>query len=369
MRLGLALPYSGRGSVNDSLELALRADALGFHSVWVPEAWGLDAISVLGALAVRTQRIQLGTGIVNVFSRTPALLAQTAATLDLLSGGRFILGLGTSGHQVIAGWHGIPFDQPLQRMREAVDIVRRIVRRDSLRYAGQVFQLEQGLRLLTHPLRAQIPIYLATLTPGGLRLTGELADGWLPTLFSPEHAAVFRSDLEAGARVAGRSLASLEVAPSMPVNVDDDLARARDAVRPWVALYVGGMGSRRKNFYNETVRRYGFEAAADTIQELYLAGKKVEALGRVRVGSCGLGRGADRPPLPTARSARGQSPGWCGRCAALPSRWRRPRRTRSPAQAPWPASARARPSAGRGRLPGGPRHTARRNSRRHGPKG
>ncbi len=254
MKLGLTLPYEGSLSFPEALELAQRAEALGFDSVWAPEAYGTDAISILGALAARTERIQLGTGIVNVFSRTPALLAQTAATLDLISGGRFILGLGTSGHQVVAGWHGMAFEQPLLRMRETMAIVRQVLRRDRLVFDGDVFHLDMGLKLLAHPVREMVPIYLATLTPGGLRLTGELADGWIPTLFAPEHIDLFRPELEFGARLAGRSLDSLAIAPHVPVSIDDDRARAREPLKPWVALYVGGMGSRAKNFYNDLVR-------------------------------------------------------------------------------------------------------------------
>jgi len=254
---------------------------VGFDSVWVPEAWGFDSVSMLGALAVRTERIKLGTGIVNVYSRTPALLGQTAATLDALSGGRFILGLGTSGHQVIAGWHGIPFDRPLLRVRETITIVGQVLRRQPVNFQGEVFQLEKGLKLLAHPVRPAVPIFLATITPAGVRLAAELADGWMPILYSAEHAGVFRPDLEAGLAAGGRQMTDLEIAPTMPAVIDDDLARAYDAVRPWVALYVGGMGSRAKNFYNETARRYGFEAEATAIQDLYLGGRKRDAIAAV----------------------------------------------------------------------------------------
>ena len=278
MKLGLVFPYEGGLAFPEALEMTQRAEAMGFDSVWVPEAWGTDAISILGALAVTTERIRLGTGIVNVFSRSPALLGQTAATLDLLSNGRFILGLGTSGHQVVSGWHGVPFDRPLRRMRETVEIVRQVLRRERVRIDGEVFKLDQGLKLLVHPVRDRVPIFLATLTPAGVQLTGEVADGWIPTLFSPEHFDLFRPPLEAGARTAGRSLDSLEVAPYVPVIVDDDRSRARDAIRPWVALYAGGMGSRAKNFYNEVVVRYGFADAAREIQDLYLTGKRLEAI-------------------------------------------------------------------------------------------
>jgi F420-dependent oxidoreductase-like protein len=281
MKLGLNLPYEGSLSFPEAVELAQRAEGLGYESVWMPEAYGTDAISILGALAARTERIKLGTGIVNVFSRTPALLAQTAATLDLISGGRFNLGLGTSGYQVVTGWHGMAFDRPLLRMRETIAIVRQVLRRDRLLFDGQVFQLDKGLKLLAHPVRDTVPIYLATLTPGGLRLTGELADGWIPTLFSPEHMDLFRPDLEAGARIAGRSVDSIDIAPHVPVSIDDDRARAREALKPWVALYVGGMGSKSKNFYNDLVSKYGFADDARTLQELYLGGKQLEAIRRV----------------------------------------------------------------------------------------
>ena len=249
--------------------------------MWVPEAWGFDAVSMLGALAVHTERIRLGTGIVNVFSRTPALIGQTAATLDALSGGRFILGLGTSGHQVVTGWHGVPFDRPLQRIRETVAIVDQVLARQPVRFEGEVFQLTRGLKLLAHPVRPRVPVYLATITPAGVRLAAELADGWMPILYSPEHADVFRADLEAGLARGGRDRSAVVIAPTMPVVVSDDLARAYDALRPWVALYVGGMGSKAKNFYNETVRQYGFEAEAREIQDLYLGGNKRSAIAAV----------------------------------------------------------------------------------------
>src|SRR4029077_7351331 len=281
MKLGLNLPYEGSLSFAEAVELAQRAEALGFESVWMPEAYGTDAVSILGALAARPQRITLGQRLLNVVSRTPALLAQTAATLDLISGGRFILGLGTSGHQVVTGWHGVAFDRPLLGMRETVAIVRQVLRRDRLLFEGQVFQLDKGLKLLAHPVRATVPIYLATLTPGGLRLTGEVADGWIPTLFSPEHMDLFRPELEAGARISGRSLETLAIAPHVPVSIDDDRAHAREALKPWVALYVGGMGSKSKNFYNDLVSQYGFADDARTLQELYLGGKQLEAIRRV----------------------------------------------------------------------------------------
>ena len=258
-------------------ELAKRAEALGYESLWVAEAWGTDAVSILGAVAAVTERVQLGTAIINVFSRTPALIAQTTATLDALSAGRFVLGLGTSGHQVVHGWHGIPFERPVVRTREVIEIVRAALQRKPLRHEGEVFHLAQGLKLMMHPLRPQVPIYLATLTPAGLRLTGEVADGWMPTMFSPEHVDVFRPALEEGARRAGRDLGRMAIAPLVPVAINDDPRAARDAVRPWAALYVGGMGSRDRNYYNQTVARYGFAAEARRVQDFYLSGQKIEA--------------------------------------------------------------------------------------------
>jgi alkanesulfonate monooxygenase SsuD/methylene tetrahydromethanopterin reductase-like flavin-dependent oxidoreductase (luciferase family) len=166
-------------------------------------------------------------------------------------------------------------------MRETVVIVRQVLRRERLLFVGEVFQLDKGLKLLARPVRETVPIYLATLTPGGLRLTGELGDGWIPTLFAPGHMDLFRPELEAGARISGRSLDSLAIAPYVPVSIDDDRARAREALKPWVALYVGGMGSKSKNFYNDLVRRYGFADDARTLQELYLGGKQLEAIRRV----------------------------------------------------------------------------------------
>jgi F420-dependent oxidoreductase-like protein len=277
VKLGLFLPTETGVDLARIRTIAQRAEALGFESLWVPEAWGTDAISILGAVGAVTERVQLGTAIINIFSRSPALLAQTAATLDTLSGGRFTLGLGTSGHQVVQGWHGIPFEQPVQRMREVIEIVRLALKRQPVRYEGQVFTLKQGLKLMLHPLRADVPIYLATLTPAGLRLTSELADGWMPTMFSPEHMHVFAPLLQEGAARSGRDLKTLAIAPLVPVAVANDAGAGRDMVRPWAALYIGGMGSRERNYYNRTVAGYGFEVDARRIQDLYLNGQKIEA--------------------------------------------------------------------------------------------
>ncbi|HLH67614.1 MAG TPA: LLM class F420-dependent oxidoreductase [Candidatus Dormibacteraeota bacterium] len=277
MRLGLTLPYTElpRELV---LEMVGAADRLGYATVWVPEAYGWDAFTVLTDLACHTERIRLGTGIVNVFSRSPALIAQSAASLDRISGGRFVLGLGTSGHQVIEGWHGVRFEHGMRRLRETMDIVRTVLRRERLVYEGEVFRLGMGLKLITHPVRDRIPIYLATLTPAGIALAGEAADGWLPVFFSPRHfESLIRPHLARGAARSGRSLEELAVCISQPVVVTEDLDAGRDAVRPHLALYIGGMGSRQRNYYHQLFCRYGFEAEARRIQDLYLSRRRAEA--------------------------------------------------------------------------------------------
>jgi F420-dependent oxidoreductase-like protein len=279
VRLGLTIPYTDHVSPDITRSYIQAADRLGYDTMWVAEAYGWDAFTVLTDIAARTERIKLGTGIVNVFSRSPALLAQTAASLDSLSGGRFVLGLGTSGHQVIEGWHGVKFERGVRRMRETMEIVRTVLRRERLVYDGEIFHADMGLKLITHPVRDRIPIYLATLTPSGVALAGEMADGWLPVMFSVRHFdTVMRPQLEKGAARAGRSLDELSVCVSQPVIVTDDLERGRDAVRPRLALYIGGMGSREKNYYNELFRRYGFEAEARRIQDLYLDRRREEAM-------------------------------------------------------------------------------------------
>lgn len=276
------MPYSGRMPLPTLRRLVEAADGLGYDTVWAPEAYGSDVFTVLADLGARTERIRLGTGIANIFARTPAMLAQSVASLDLLSRGRVVLGLGTSGHQVVEGWHGQSFDHSLRRLRETIEVVRIILRRDALDYEGEVFQLRGGLRLILHPFRKEVPIYLASVTPGGLALTGELADGWLPIFVSPAHfASVFHPALEEGARKSGRALDELQVCAYQEVVVDQDLDRARDAARPHLALYIGGMGSRRKNYYNQLFCRYGFEAEAGRIQDLYLEGHRKDAMAAI----------------------------------------------------------------------------------------
>lgn len=282
MRLGLALPYSDRVPRELILAMVKAADQLGYDSLWLPEAYGWDAFTALTEFACVTERIQLGTGIINVFSRSPALIGQTAASLDAISGGRFRLGLGTSGHQVVEGWHGVPYEKPIQRLRETVEVVRSVLRRDRLEHRGEVFQLSGRLKLMTHPVRDRVPIYLATLTPAGIELAGEVADGWIPIFYSPAHFdTVFRPRLERGASRAGRSLGDLSRCVYQQVVVTEDVIAARDLVRPHLALYVGGMGSRERNYYNRLFHAYGLGDAAARIQDLYLGGRHRDAAAAV----------------------------------------------------------------------------------------
>lgn len=280
--MGINVPYADARPQESMVEFVRAADRLGYDTVWVPEAYGWDAFTILTRLACATERIKLATGIVNVFSRSPALLGQTAASLDAISGGRFVLGLGTSGHQVVSGWHGVPFENGVKRMQETAEIVRMVLRRERVVFDGEVFQLGLGLKLITQPVRDRVPIYFATLTPGGLRATGETADGWLCTFYSPRHFdTVLRPLLEEGARRAGRSLKDVSLGTFQPVVVTEDHCAGRDSVRPHLALYIGGMGSRARNYYNRLFRQYGFEAEAERIQELYLARRRDEALAAV----------------------------------------------------------------------------------------
>jgi F420-dependent oxidoreductase-like protein len=282
VKLGLTVPYTDHIPRELTLAFVEAADRLGYDSLWVAEAWGWDSFTVLTQMAVATRSIKLATGIVNVFSRSPALIAQSAASLDSISGGRFILGLGTSGHQVIEGWHGVRFERGVRRLRETVEIVRAILRRERLSYHGEIFRLETRFNLLTHPVRERIPIYLATLTPAGMELAGEVADGWLPVFFSARHFdTVLRPRLARGAERAGRSLADLSVRVYQPVVVTDDVERGRAAARDQIALYVGGMGSPERNYYNRLFRSYGFGDEAARIQELYLGRRKREAIAAV----------------------------------------------------------------------------------------
>ena len=287
MRLGLHVGYWGLGlTAEQQLEIVKEAEVAGFDSVWAAEAYGSDTATVLAWLASHTERIKIGSAIFQMPGRTPAMTAMTAATLDQLSGGRMILGIGSSGPQVAEGWHGQPFAKQLQRTREYVEILRMALARERLEYHGEIYELPipdghgKALKLMIAPVQERMPIYIAAIGPKNTTLTGEIADGWLPTFFSPEHVAEFRTLLEEGAARAGdgkRIDDSFDIAPNVNLCIDDDIDKARDQVRPLLALYVGGMGSRKKNFYNALVQRYGFEDAAKEVQDLYLDGKKDEA--------------------------------------------------------------------------------------------
>ena len=283
LRLGLDLGYWDTAGPAAPLRLAEEADRLGYAVVWAAEAYGSDAATVLGHLAARTARVDLGSAVFQIPARTPALTAMTTATLDLLSGGRFRLGLGVSGPQVSEGWHGVRFDDPLGRTREYVDVVRIALRRERVQYRGRHVQLPlpdgpgKALRLTIRPPRADVPVYLAALGPRNLELAGEIADGWLGLFFAPEHADVQLSALRAGRARTGRDLTGFDVVPTVPVAVGDDLAACADLVRGYTALYVGGMGSRAQNFYNRLVSRMGYGDAARSVQEHYLAGRHRDA--------------------------------------------------------------------------------------------
>ncbi len=280
MRLGVNLGYWGAGNDADNLALAREADQLGYSVCWVAEAYGSDAPTVLAWVAAQTSTVDVGAAVMQIPARTPAMTAMTAATLDSLSGGRFRLGLGVSGPQVSEGWHGVRFAKPLGRTQEYVDIVRMALRRERVQYEGEHFTLPlpdgpgKPLKLTVHPVREQIPIYLASVGPKNLELTGRIADGWLAIFFSPEYAAVSLDPLRAGREQAGHTgddvLKGFDVVPTVPVMVADDVDDAAAPIRPYAALYVGGMGSREQNFYNALACRMGFEAEAEQIQELYL---------------------------------------------------------------------------------------------------
>lgn len=288
MRLGLSLGYQTAWSTPaDHLALAREADRLGYSVVWAAEAYGSDSPSTLAWLAGQTERIDLGSGVMQIPARSPAATAMTAATIDAVSGGRFRLGLGVSGPQVSEGWHGVRFGKPLARTREYVDIVRLAVARKPVEYDGAHHQLPlpdgpgKALRLGFHPPREQIPIYLAAVGPKNLELAGEIADGWLAVFYAPEFAAEQLAAVAAGRARAGRALAGFDVVPTVPVVVGDDVAICAELVRWYAALYVGGMGSRQQNFYNQLATRMGYGDAAREVQDLYLAKRQRDAAAAV----------------------------------------------------------------------------------------
>ncbi len=292
MKLGLNLGYWGAGNHTDNITLAQEADRIGYSVVWAAEAYGSDAVTVLAWLGALTHQVDLGSAVMQIPARTPAMTAMTAATLDTLSGGRFRLGLGVSGPQVSEGWHGVRFDQPLGRTREYVDIVRMALRRETVAYEGRHWTLPlpdgpgKALRMSIHPVRGHLPVYLAAVGPKNLELAGEIADGWLAVFFSPEHSADLLASLRVGRAQADRGtdadrLAGFDVVPTVPVVLNDDLEVAATALRSYSALYLGGMGSRDKNFYNALAVRMGFEEAAAKVQDLFLAKAHREAAAAV----------------------------------------------------------------------------------------
>ncbi len=291
MRLGLNFGYWGSGPA-DNVALAQEAERLGFHSIWTAEAYGSDCITPLTWLAAKTEKIKVGTAIMQMPARTPAMTAMTAATLDWLTGGRVLLGLGVSGPQVVEGWHGVPYGKPLGRAREYISIVRTILKREKpLEHHGEHYDipyrggtgLGKPLKLIIHPLRSEIPIYLAAVGPKNVALAAEIADGWLPVFFSPDRMNIYRQWLDEGFARAGdgKSLSNFDIAPTVSVVMGNDVNACRNAVKPHLALYIGGMGAREKNFYFNIACRYGYEEAARQIQELYLQGKKEEAAAAV----------------------------------------------------------------------------------------
>jgi len=292
MKLGLNLGYWGTGSDADNIALAQEADRIGYAVVWAAEAYGSDTATVLSWVGALTDHVDLGAAVMQIPARTPAMTAMTAATLDTLSGGRFRLGLGVSGPQVSEGWHGVKFDAPLGRTREYVDIVRMALRRETVAYQGKYWTLPlpdgpgKALKMTIHPVREHLPIYLAAVGPKNLELAGEIADGWLAIFFSPEYSGDLLAALRVGRAKAGRGteqdrLAGFDVVPTVPVRLNDDVEAAAAPLRPYAALYLGGMGSRDKNFYNALAVRMGFSQDAGTVQDLFLARKHREAAAAV----------------------------------------------------------------------------------------
>jgi len=290
MQISTMMSYAG--GFEESIAEIRELERAGLDTVWVAEAWGFDAPSLMGFLAAETERVEIASGILPIFTRTPALLAMTAAGVDMLSGGRCMLGLGASGPQVVEGFHGVPYDAPLTRTREIIEICRRVWRREPLEYAGRKYTLplppDQGmglgkpLKMITHPVRTDIPISVAALTPKSVEMTAEVADGWLPILFHPRKAMDRWGDaLRKGAGRRDPSRGPLRVFAGGAVGFGEGLEPLRDAARPMLALYVGGMGARGKNFYNELFASYGYEKEAKAIQDLYLSGRKAEAAAAV----------------------------------------------------------------------------------------
>ena len=288
MKLGFLLGYSGK-HIHIPMELIQQAESMGYDSVWTAEAYGNDSVTSAAYVLAQTSKIRVGTAIMQMPARTPAMCAMTAMSLDQLSGGRFIVGLGASGPQVVEGWHGVPYGKPVTRTKEYIQIMRKIFERDGpVEFDGQMYQMpnqSEGTTGLGKPLKSilaaasDIPIYTASITPAGLRCAGEVADGVFPVWMDPNKYDVLGESIEQGFEKAGngKSLKDFDVAPFVTVAMNDDLDAAYDALRPWLALYIGGMGAKNKNFYHDYATRLGYGDAADQIQELYLSGKKPEA--------------------------------------------------------------------------------------------
>jgi coenzyme F420-dependent oxidoreductase len=272
-KIGLVIPYWSDITKSELIDVARLAEELGFHSLWIPEMWGRDSFSLLAFLAVHTKKINLGTGIVSVFSRTPAAIAQTIATLDEISEGRVILGLGTSGPIVIEDWHGIKFEKPIQRTREYIEIIRMILNGDRVNYSGEIFKLK-NFRLQFTPPRKNIPIYIASIGPKNIHLTGELADGWIPFLVPKEYIQDAKKELVAGAGFKGKDVGQIMVCPYIPTCISRDVDLSKKVVQEHIAYYVGGMGT----FYHNVISRYGFRDDADRIMEAWKKGSKTQAV-------------------------------------------------------------------------------------------
>src|SRR5882672_9231052 len=290
MRLGLTAGYSG-AQISLDLDLIREAEKLGYDSVWTTEAYGSDAVVPLAWIGARTQTIRLGSGILQMPARTPAMAAMTAMTLDALSGGRAIVGLGPSGPQVVEGWHGVPYGKPLTRTREYVAILRKIFAREApLEYDGEIYRipyrgadatgLGKPLKSILHG-RKNLPIYTASIGPAGVACSAEIADGLIPVWMNPERFDLFAEPLAKGFAKSGKTLETFDLAPMVSVVVGDDLDACRMPIRAMLALFIGGMGAKGKNFYTDYAKRLGYEEAADRVQDLFLAGKKGEAMAAI----------------------------------------------------------------------------------------
>lgn len=307
MKVHLSVAYWPWYSFEEQIALATAADEAGLEGVWVSEAWGQDVVSVLAVLADRTERIGIGSALMQIPARQPTAAAMAAATIDVISGGRFRLGLGVSGPQVSEGWYGVPFERSLGRTREYVEIVRQAWARQPVEHDGRNFQiptsegmgLGKPLRLMAKPPQERLPIYLGVIGPKSVEMAGEIADGWIPAFFHPEDGAGLMESLERGLEKAGRDRSEIDVAPTVPVAVEDDVNEARNALRPIIAFYLGGMGAKGKNFYVDLLARNGLGDEAIEIQDLFLGGDRVGAamaLSDDVIDMCGVASTPDELP-------------------------------------------------------------------------